>query len=200
LANKTSIEKEEWKKIFPFIQTKMHEADIDNDPVGIAECVAKIAKGETSNGKGYIFLGSVGSGKTKRVKFISNLCEIDIVSADRVGAIWQQCDGDNEYFKSAIKAGYEWRKYDRVPTFYQDLIVDDLGCEATFYNCFGNTLDVMKELIYCRYEVFPRWRTFFTTNLTRNQLKERYGERCYSRLCEMCGFIPLTHPDRRMSQ
>jgi DNA replication protein DnaC len=195
-----ATKKEEWRKILYFIQEEMQKEAIDEDPVGFSECVARIAKEETSNGKGYIFIGGIGCGKTKRVNFISKLCGIDIIFADKVGSIWQQCDGDNEYFKDAIKAGYEWRKYDRVPHFYQDLIVDDLGVEETSYSCYGNNIDVMKELIYCRYEVFPRWRTFFTSNMTRQQIEKRYGERCYSRLCEMCNFIPMTHPDRRMSQ
>lgn len=190
-------EKAEWEKILPRIQGMIQDEGLDNDPPKLAEIVAKIAKAQTADGKGIIFLGSVGSGKTRRAEFIANLCDINFISADRIGAIWMECGGDVEFFKEAIYADNSYRKYNYVPPFMNDLIIDDMGIEEKQYQCYGNTLDVMKELIYLRYNVFPKWRTFFTTNLSKEDLLERYGERCFSRLCEMCGFVPLTHPDRR---
>lgn len=41
-------------------------------------------------------------------------------------------------------------------------------------------------------------RLFISTNLTPEQFEEKYGDRIFSRICEMCEFVELTGPDRRI--
>lgn len=85
-----------------------------------------------------------------------------------------------------------------------DFLFDDLGAEDNKKH-YGNEANVMAEIIYDRYELYTRYatRTHFTTNLTTEELEEKYGTRAYSRLCQMCNFMVLGNGehsvDRRLA-
>jgi DNA replication protein DnaC len=87
--------------------------------------------------------------------------------------------------------------FDLVPDRYYDLIIDDLGFESEKSNTYGNVRDIMEQVLKERSNIFPKWKTHFTTNLTEPQILARYGDRIYSRLCEMCHFVTMTNGDRR---
>jgi DNA replication protein DnaC len=55
----------------------------------------------------------------------------------------------------------------------------------------------MSELLKERYVNVPHNRTMVTTNLTPEQMKEKYGERVYSRMREMFNVIPIAGSDLR---
>lgn len=118
----------------------------------------------------------------------------------------------NEYLKNKnrghwlepedIKEGIETHGFSYFKQFRWDhLTFDDLGVEPKMVNVFGSEFFPGQELIDLRHSVFQRTagqnRTCFTTNLNRDLLKEAYGERCYSRLVEMCNFIAVTGEDLR---
>lgn len=79
-----------------------------------------------------------------------------------------------------------------------DVMYDDLGAEkeGKFY---GDQVNVFEKLIQFRYDLYCQKgiRTYFTTNLKPEQLEEKYGFRCYSRLKEMCNHVVLPGTDRR---
>jgi hypothetical protein len=68
--------------------------------------------------------------------------------------------------------------------------------EASYY---GGKLFIGEELIMMRSDSFKfhGFQTHFTTNATREELMNIYGERAYSRLTEMCNFFTLVGKDRR---
>lgn len=63
------------------------------------------------------------------------------------------------------------------------LAIDDLGTEPTEVLQFGNISNPITDLLSIRYD--KQLFTVITTNLTPEQLKEKYGERVYDRLKEM---------------
>lgn len=63
------------------------------------------------------------------------------------------------------------------------LFIDDLGTEQVNIKIYGNEFSPVTELIYNRYDK-QRW-TIVTSNLSDEQLKERYGTRIDDRLREM---------------
>lgn len=194
----------EWKRIMPLIADDLRLENIDSDPVNLPEILAKAYTGDIAGGKGVCVMGYVGSGKSRRMEFFARKTYIKMLSAPEICAEWVELGGNNAIsdFMAYLRAdGHEELYGGNVPPFYCDLIIDDLGTENERYSSFGIESDVMAQyVIPFRYKVFPKWRTFFTTNLTKQQLKDRYGDRCFSRLNEMCAFIPLTHKDRRLEK
>jgi len=67
----------------------------------------------------------------------------------------------------------------------------DLGAENESKS-FGNTRNVMDDIIFNRYESkIPFHYTHFTTNLDADMIKQIYGERTLDRLCEMCNVLVI---------
>lgn len=75
---------------------------------------------------------------------------------------------------------------------------EDLGAERNL-NHFGNTINIMSDLIQLRYAKTKKERclTFITTNLSLEEVKTRYGLRVYDRMFEMFNFIKITGDSRR---
>lgn len=69
-------------------------------------------------------------------------------------------------------------------------IFDDLGTEQKANN-YGKATEIFKRIIEDRYDKwkYTGLRTHFTTNLDNKEMIERYGERAYDRLKEMCSLI-----------
>lgn len=71
-----------------------------------------------------------------------------------------------------------------------DMIIDDLGREPISVKTYGDEIFVLHDLLYIRYNAFMKgYKTHITTNLSFNQLKERYGEAIMDRIKEMCDVI-----------
>ena len=184
-----------WREFLPRVERDIQKAGLDCDPVNLPELLAKALANSLPGNRGFILNGSVGSGKTERMNFFGRIGNIRLYSASTFGDVWLDCENDNEF--------REFCRVDNVSGFtperYQDLIIDDLGTERTVYSRFGNACDVMRDLVLpWRYGVFPRCKTYFTTNLSDSDLRNRYGERVFSRLNEMCVFIRMDGKDRRM--
>jgi len=73
---------------------------------------------------------------------------------------------------------------------------DDLGTEPDARH-FGSQINVMERIIECRYK--NKCLTHIITNLTIEEIKERYGIRVLDRLKEMCNAIkfPVATKSRR---
>lgn len=82
----------------------------------------------------------------------------------------------------------------------KDMIIDDIGAEYVAAH-YGTKVEVIENIVQIRYDQFQisGIRTHFTSNLTMEDIQNRYGDRVYSRLMQMCDIIVLTGADRRLS-
>ena len=190
----------DWTAFRKFYAGKLAEYGIDG-PTDL-ETMCRVAAHEIDGDRGFMYGGSVGNGKTTRLKFMSEVMGIAYRDARTLSI---ECAGlkpsedlfaelcNLQVFGTIIGDPYR-RKY--------DLIIDDLGAESSTQNHYGNKSDVMATIVDARYREFKYngWRTFFATNLPSRELRSSYGERTYSRLMEMCQLIALPGGDRRMAR
>jgi len=115
------------------------------------------------SGYGIILSGDAGLGKTFLMKCL--------------GVRMYAVNGIAEYGLRSIANWYEW-------TDGNDLCIDDLGAEAVTAE-FGAKDDVLKIAIAHRSER-QSGRTSITTNLSSEEIVERYGDRTLSRILGMC--------------
>jgi DNA replication protein DnaC len=81
----------------------------------------------------------------------------------------------------------------------KNLWFDDLGAEGKG-SYYGDKFEVMERMIQIRYDLYRNGiLTHFTTNLSPNEIKARYGERAWSRLTEMCEHVVFDGEDKRNS-
>lgn len=184
---------ERWKKIVNAIQADLKEDGIDNMPSNLPEIIAKIATGETFSGKGLLLMGNPGTGKTKRMRFIAKNLNVKFRSSLDIAKVAME---DPELLPEFCR--YDNPAWGQTENAYFNLIVDDLGSEPLEIVIYGTRYNALADVLEKRYEKFPRAKTHISTNLTREQLRERYGERVYSRLNEMCAFVTLVGNDRRL--
>ncbi len=177
--------------------------DDENKPV-LAQLVHYFAQTGGSNlstKKGVLLAGNVGSGKTMLMEIFNQLVR-------RSNPFYKTTARQvaKDYAADGLTALVRYLKQFRktpVGLVPVDFFFDDLGAEDNKKH-FGNEANVMAEVIYDRYELYIRYgtRTHFTTNLTPDELEEKYGVRAYSRLCQMCNFLVLGNglnsKDRRM--
>ncbi|WP_237144580.1 P-loop NTPase family protein [Pontibacter pamirensis] len=69
-------------------------------------------------------------------------------------------------------------------------LFDDLGTESSGKH-YGNTCNVMGEILLSRYDQFVLWgvKTHLTTNLDSSELERAYGKRVRSRMREMLNLV-----------
>ena len=82
--------------------------------------------------------------------------------------------------------------------FQRDLVLDDLGAEPFDVVSFGNHDDPICTALEIRHRAMGcGGRTYATTNLNEPELRRRYGERVWSRMCEMFAFVRMPDVDWR---
>lgn len=144
------------------------------------ELYMKNKQNKYDNNKGLLFIGGVGCGKTALMKLLSKY-------GTKVGLIMNVLD------------------FEKIPediNYYTEglnLCLDDIGAEPDFYVEYGNKFNIVERIIYRYYERAFQDGYYFcgTTNLTKNQLKERYSQRIIDRLREMVNIIPFTNKSFR---
>lgn len=62
------------------------------------------------------------------------------------------------------------------------MMIDDIGTEAVMVKNYGNEISPFTEMLYHRYD--RGLQTILTSNLTLEQIKERYGVRVFDRIQE----------------
>jgi len=141
---------------------------------------ANCEKYEIDINKGILLSGPVGSGKTSMMKLLRHIvptqrpyemipCRNVAFSFNHLGFKTIQDYGDTKFF-----------------------CFDDLGVEPAgrFY---GKDLNVMGEVLLSRYELYlqskQKIKTHVTTNLSADELEERYGHRVRSRMRELFNLI-----------
>jgi len=130
-----------------------------------------------NSGKGVLIKGDKGTGKTLLLKLISKAYEI--------------IHNEPPYMISAIEFNLMYQKEGAAKILDHKtgaMFIDDIGAEPQAANNFGSRIDPISTLLFLRYEA--RMKTFCTTNLTIDELKERYGDRLADRFKQM--FVVIT--------
>lgn len=152
------------------------------------------------NKRGNLLMGTVGSGKTTTMQiYLECICRLGEVGNGIEGY------GNNPENKMMSTRFIQTQYLSKGEDFILDLVkkrilcIDDLGAESPLVNQFGTKTDVIANLLFLRYEKWQidRIRTHATSNLTKQQLKERYGERLFDRMSEMFSFIVMKGESKR---
>ena len=136
--------------------------------------------------KGVMLIGKIGVGKTSAMRVFRDFLSSEhkyIIRPCREVAFEFINYGADTIFKYTEK----WGDKNNRP---KDFCFDDLGLESKS-NYFGNNVNVMREIILSRYDLFVSrgLLTHFTSNLNASQIGEMYGNEVRSRLREMCNII-----------
>lgn len=136
--------------------------------------------------KGVMLIGKIGVGKTSAMRIFREFLASEhkyIIRPCREVAFEFLNDGADALFRYTQK----WGDKNNRP---KDFCFDDLGLESKS-NYFGNNVNVMREIILSRYDLFVSkgLLTHFTSNLNASQIGAMYGNEVRSRLREMCNII-----------
>ena len=139
---------------------------------------------------GLLVSGPVGCGKTTLVKLCASLPgskERPWIKACREISYEVEEDGP------ATILHYTRHSWDYVWNKPKTYIFDDLGQE-TNVNFYGTNISPMRDILLGRYDYFIShgMNTIITTNLTSQQISDRYGESIRSRLREMMNQLPFS--------
>jgi hypothetical protein len=141
--------------------------------------------------KGCLLFGGVGSGKTDFLKMYSFISHIFGGNAIK-------------YVHSRdLMAKYELEGMSGIIEYVQKkggfLVIDEIGLDNEISFHYGNKTNIISDLILTRYEMWKNTggKTFFSTNLSIDELKKKYDERVFSRMFEMCNFVVFDSSDRR---
>ena len=136
------------------------------------------------------FYGTVGTGKS----FLSGCIASELLQSGH-SVIYFSASG---LFDTLARYAFDSRAKEALSGFYEDLyncdllIIDDLGTEMT------NTF-VASQLFSCLNERHLRKNaTIISTNLSLEELRDRYSDRVFSRITSHYDLCKLTGPDIRM--
>lgn len=184
---KTTALQDRFDEYSPYVLSGGYVYDSENEPF-VKKLISVLDKNEV----GALVLGNAGSGKTlvfeMAQRIINPTAKNSFLKVNVLDVVLSF--NDKEIGHKVYK---RWLK--------DNVLFDDLGTEEVGF--LYQKIEVMKDMIQHRYELFRRTgiKTHFTSNLNYEQLKERYGVRCVSRLNEMCEVIIIggskNYTDRR---
>jgi predicted ATPase len=151
--------------------------------------------------KGLLITGNIGSGKTDLMKLFAKYSQIQDLTRKFSMSIAEEIV--SRFSLEGIKGiqNYMRQVPDSTNNYqfnFKGYCIDDLGMEKETVMYFGDKEDPMSKILYTRYELFKFGiYTHATTNLSTEDLLERYGERIYSRMKEMFNWVVLDGKDRR---
>jgi len=142
--------------------------------------------------KGFLLKGKTGRGKSFPFRIWKYFLKIDNIRFQYNGNLKfldpyfinvKQISGE---YQSPLNGGYEIiKKYSNIPA----LIIDDIGKEQELSRNFGNSINIVEEIISNREE--NNMLTFGTTNL--DKISDNYDDRTVSRMNNLFTPIPLNH-------
>lgn len=168
---------------------------LDEEP----HIVEKVAEA-FSDGKGVTLVGSIGSGKTRRLEAICKALGYQFFSSGemiRMVRELQEKMGENTGFKMALLT----HKMEFSDAKDHALAIDDMGKEPTELVAYGTRHDYMVEAIEERYAVWKRygWITIFSTQMSPEEIRKRYPAHIADRIGEMTVPVFLARRSRRVS-
>ena len=136
------------------------------------------------------FYGTVGTGKS----FLSGCIAMELLEKGH-SVIYFSATG---LFDTLARYTFDTKAKGELQSFYEDiyncdlLIIDDLGTEVT--NSF-----VSSQLFSCLNERHLRKKaTLISTNITLEELRDRYSDRIFSRITSNFDLCKITGPDIRI--
>ena len=168
---------------------------LDEEP----QIVEKVAEA-ISEGKGITLVGSIGSGKTRRLDAICKALGFQFFSSGemiRMVRELQEKMGENTGFKMALLT----HKQEFSDAKDHALAIDDMGKEPTEIVAYGTRHDYMVEAIEERYAVWKRygWITIISTQMSPEEIRKRYPAHIADRIGEMTVPVFLSRRSRRVS-
>ena len=151
-------------------------------------------EGKLDNLKGFGIMGATGTRKTFICRCLQQFMKIDgirYVKNNKFYSFNYQIYNSREIINEMIREG-DYEKFVNINI----LLIDDLGSEPVEVNFYGNRINAIETILEMRY--YRDKLTHFTTNLTEQAIRDRYGERVYSRLREKTNFIELVDIDFRL--
>ena len=152
--------------------------------------------------KGLLIAGNIGSGKSIMMRIFKAYCfyrklerQFRIEFSDTIPDKFARYgyEGINLYTENSHLNNYG--VFTQKPI---NLCIDDLGVEKETVKHFGSEETVIEKTLVSRYNLFQEgYITHATTNLDAKMLRNKYGDRIYSRMKEMFNFIVLPGGDRR---
>ena len=138
-----------------------------------------------------VLYGTPGTGKSTYMRAVERAARMAHRKDSPAPLIrWEKASGLGYILKND-PAGWDAVKKCKL------LLLDDAGFsgECEVVNNYGVNARPVNEVLEYRYDA--QLHTVMTTNLTREQLRNNYGERIWSRLCEMAAFVKMTGRDWR---
>lgn len=157
-----------------------------------------LIKNEASLNKSLLLAGNVGSGKSLIMYCLGLITQRFPKEYNKKYITRYSYKIENEYTKKGPESLFSLQNVHRSGNVPNNLLIDELGYENPV-KWFGNDKkEILADVIMHRDQIWNSHgiQTHFTTNLTMDELKEKYGERVESRLTGMCNIIYLgTKPD-----
>lgn len=202
----TTLNEEEFTQLFKAIYKYQNNVDfiLDNDNETILKSLYFSVRGmvynsfsiknrdyskKNSDFKGFLLVGKTGSGKSSIFRaFIELLLNIDF-------SIYLNDKPQKPKFSEINISNYiDFYKKKQNRTF---IYIDDLGSE-NLINDYGIKENFYKDLIENLYINKNNTFLFISTNLTFDEIKNRYSDRVFSRIAEMCAIYALNKTDYRI--
>ena len=163
--------------------------DLSHFESAVASCKTFI-KNFKSDYQNLFFYGTVGTGKS----FLSGCIAKELIEFGSSVIYFSA----GQLFETLSKNSFDYKNKENLNQVHHDLyncdllIIDDLGTELT--NAF-----VSSQLFSCLNERHMRkCSTIISTNLSLEELRDRYSDRIFSRITSNYAICKLTGPDIRM--
>jgi DNA replication protein DnaC len=134
---------------------------------------------------GLLLTGGVGTGKTTLLRALSLL-------VSRYSGGYQSLHERDATIACNLARSTEWadnHAFEQLKTYHY-LGLDDLGTEPVLVKSWGNELSPIVDLIHARYDALLV--TVISTNLTLDEIGERYGPRVHDRVIEQYDRVVFT--------
>lgn len=135
-----------------------------------------------SDKQGLLLCGTVGNGKTTLAKATVRLINYYNKNYVQGAEIWRESVKEITAYDLTTYARDNKEKYASCKNALR-LFIDDVGIEESGVKNYGNVICPFAELLFDRYR--DNRLTIITTNLTMEQIKEKYDSRVADRMMEM---------------
>jgi len=135
--------------------------------------------------KGLYVFGDYGRGKTLMNKCLFTLCKY--IERDNIQSLYKFYE-----YEQLVHDAKDTGSSTFIRKLGKNVFIDDIGYQGqSMINIYGNKEDFVTSIIKVRHSRFMRGghKTYFTSNLTIDQIKEYHSEGTSGRIEEMCNVI-----------